>query len=624
MCGIAGAVSWTAERRILDEPAVQAMADAMRSRGPDGEGLYRDDRALLAHRRLSIIDLAGGAQPMSTPDGALTVVFNGEIYNFVELHARLAALGHRFATRSDTEAILHAYRQWGRGCVAELDGMFAFALWDKPSGELVLARDRFGKKPLYYHRRPGEIVFASTLTALLAHPQVPRTLDDRSLAEYLGLEYVVAPNTILRDVHKVPAAHALVASARGIETVRYWQLRVGGARPTSEAAAIEELDGRLATAVRRRLVADVPLGVFLSGGIDSSLVTAFAAREHAAIRTFSVRFTDPSFDESRYAREVAARLGTTHVEDELSIAEAARIVETVGDILDEPVGDGSIVPTAMLSRFVRRHVTVALGGDGGDELFAGYPTYLAHKLAGAIGPLRKLAGAGRYLAELLPVSHDNFSFDFKLKKLLLGLDAPPDERNYVWLGAMPGALVDELLGGEHDIYAAARARYHEGPETGRSHLERVLYQDIGLYMCHSVLAKVDRASMASSLEVRAPLLDTAFAEYAASLPLDYKLRGRVGKYILKQLAARYLPRAIIERPKKGFGMPIGRWLREDLRSLANDALLGPSSLAATGRLRRTVVERMLREHGDGVADHRQRLWTLLVLELWRARHGGIT
>jgi asparagine synthase (glutamine-hydrolysing) len=624
MCGIAGAVSWTADRRILDEPAVGAMADAMRSRGPDGAGLYRDDRALLAHRRLSIIDLDGGAQPMSTPDGALTVVFNGEIYNFVELHARLAALGHRFATRSDTEAILHAYRQWGRGCVEQLDGMFAFALWDKPRGELLLARDRFGKKPLYYHHQPGGLVFASTLTALLAHPQVPRALDDRALAEYLGLEYVVAPGTILAGVRKLPAAHALVAGAGGVATHRYWQLRIGGARPRSEAAAIEELTGRLATAVRRRLVADVPLGVFLSGGVDSSLVTAFAAREHSGIRTFSVRFTDPSFDESGYAREVAAHLGTTHVEHELSLAEAAKLVETVGDILDEPVGDASIVPTAMLSRFVRRHVTVALGGDGGDELFAGYPTYLAHKLAGAIGPLKKLAGAGRYLAALLPVSHGNLSFDFKLKKLLLGLDAPLDERNYVWLGAMPRPAVEELLGGDHDIYAAARARYHDGPAAGRSHLERVLYQDIGLYMCHSVLAKVDRASMASSLEVRAPLLDTAFAEYAASLPLDYKLRGRVGKYILKQLAHRYLPAAIVDRPKKGFGMPIGRWLRDELRALSHDVLLGSSSLAASGRLRRPVVERMLHEHGDGVVDHRQRLWTLLVLELWRARHGGIT
>jgi len=636
MCGIAGAVSWSGDPRVLDAPSVRAMSDAMRLRGPDGDGLYRDDRALLAHRRLSIIDLSGGAQPMSTPDGALTVTFNGEIYNFVELRARLEALGHRFATRSDTEAILWAYRQWGPDCVAQLDGMFAFAVWDRARGELLLARDRFGKKPLYYHERPGELVFASTLTALLAHPRVPRAIDDGALAEYLGLEYVVAPRTILRDVCKLPAAHALVAGAGGCQTRRYWQLRVGGGpdggapavpsgRPDAvpgavPGAVLDELEARLQLAVRRRLVSDVPLGVFLSGGIDSSLVTAFAARERSGIRTFSVRFTDPSFDESQYARQVAAHLGTEHVEDELSLGEAVKIVETLGDVLDEPVGDGSIVPTTMLSRFVRRHVTVALGGDGGDELFAGYPTYVAHQLAGAIGPLRRLAGAGRWLADLLPVSHANFSFDFKLKKLLLGLDAPADVRNYVWLGAMPQAMVDELVGAGHDIYAAPRARYREGRG---GHLDRVLYQDIGLYMCHSVLAKVDRASMAASLEVRAPLLDTAFAEYAASLPIDLKLRGRVGKYALKQLAYRYLPRAIVDRPKKGFGMPIGRWLRDDLRALCHDVLLGSHSLAASGRLQRRTVERLLREHATGAADHRQRLWTLLVLELWRQRHGAI-
>ncbi|HMG20816.1 MAG TPA: asparagine synthase (glutamine-hydrolyzing), partial [Kofleriaceae bacterium] len=577
-------------------------------------------------------DLSGGAQPMSTPDGALTVTFNGEIYNFVELRARLEALGHRFATRSDTEAILWAYRQWGPDCVAQLDGMFAFAVWDRDGGQLVLARDRFGKKPLYYHERPGELVFASTLTALLAHPRVPRAIDDGALAEYLGLEYVVAPRTILRDVCKLPAAHALIASERGCETRRYWQLRVGGGPANGAATAgprgpdgmpagvLDELEARLQLAVRRRLVSDVPLGVFLSGGIDSSLVTAFAARERSGIRTFSVRFADPSFDESHYARQVAAQLGTEHVEDELSLGEAVKIVETLGDVLDEPIGDGSIVPTTMLSRFVRRHVTVALGGDGGDELFAGYPTYLAHKVTRALWPVRRLAGFGRRLADRMPVSHANFSLDFKIKKLLLGLDAPADERNYHWLGAMPQAMVDELLGAGHDIYAAPRARYREGRG---GHLDRVLYQDIGLYMCHSVLAKVDRASMAASLEVRAPLLDTAFAEYAAALPIDLKLRGQIGKYALKQLAYRYLPRAIVDRPKKGFGMPIGRWLRDDLRALSHDVLLGSRSLAASGKLQRRTVERLLREHATGAADHRQRLWTLLVLELWRDRHGAI-
>jgi asparagine synthase (glutamine-hydrolysing) len=615
MCGIAGAVSWSGDRGTLDERAVREMARAMRLRGPDGEGVWRDGHAILAHQRLSIIDLEGGAQPMA--DGANVVTFNGEIYNFRELRERLAALGHTFHTRSDTEVLLRAYRQWGRACVRELDGMFAFALWDGERQELLLARDRFGKKPLYVWRDGHELVFASTLTALLAHPRVPRELDEGALAEYLALEYVVAPRTILSGVTKLEPAHVAVASARGFDQHAYWELHVEGTRQISEREAIEELTVRLETAVRRRLISDVPLGVFLSGGIDSSLVTAFAARERSGIRTFSIRFTDPSFDESAHARAVAQHLGTTHLEEELDVREAASIVAGLGDILDEPIGDGSIVPTYLLSRFVRRHVTVALGGDGGDELFAGYPTYVAHKLADAAGPLRHLAPAGRYLADLLPVSHDNFSLDFKLKKLFLGLDAPPEIRNYVWLGATPEAAVTELVGTDRDVYAAVRARYREGHG---SHLERVLHQDVGLYMCHSVLAKVDRASMAASLEVRAPLLDTAFAEYAASLPLDLKLRGRTGKYILKQLAHAYLPAAIVDRPKKGFGMPIGRWLREDLRPLAHDILLDSRSLAAAGRLRRAPIERMLSEHTHGRADHRQRLWTLLVLELWRRRH----
>jgi asparagine synthase (glutamine-hydrolysing) len=616
MCGIAGVVGFAGSPELLDEPAVRRMTAAMRARGPDGDGFYRDDLAILGHRRLAIIDLAGGAQPMSTPDGRRTVVFNGEIYNFAELRARLEALGHRFATRSDTEAILHAHAQWGRDCVRELDGMFAFAVWDRETRELLLARDRFGKKPLFVYRTEahgGGVVFASTLTALLQHPAVPRAIDDAALAEYLALDYVVAPRTILAGVDKLPAAHARVISAKRDDTVRYWQLRVGGGKPGD----VDELAARLAAAVKKRLVADVPLGVLLSGGVDSSLVTAFAARERSGIQTFSVRFSDPSFDESRYARDVAAHLGTTHVEGELDVATAAGIVGELGGILDEPIGDASVVPTTLLSRFVRAHVTVALGGDGGDELFAGYPTYVAHQLATAIGPLRRLAPAARHLADLLPVSHDNLSFDFKVKKLLLGLDAPRDVRNAVWLGATSPAMVEELLGAPHDVYAAPRAAYAEATGSD-AHLQRVLYQDTQLYMCHNVLAKVDRASMSASLEVRAPLLDTAFAEYAASLPESDKLRGRNGKVLLKQLARHYLPAHIVDRPKKGFGMPVGRWLRGELRTLARDALLDAGRSA---RVRRAPVERMLREHDAGKVDHRQRLWNLMVFELWRRAHG---
>jgi asparagine synthase (glutamine-hydrolysing) len=616
MCGIAGIVD--VEGRALDGAALARMSASMRLRGPDDEGTWSDGVAMLGFRRLSIIDLDGGHQPMSTPDGQLTVVFNGEVYNFRELRSRLQSLGHHFATGSDTEAILHAYRAWGDDGVRELDGMFAFALWDAPRRRLLLGRDRFGKKPLYYFHDGRRLVFASTLSALVEHPQVPRALDEDALAEYLALEYVVAPRTMLAGVRKLEPAtlYAFDAASGRAEKRRYWSLRVDGAAHLDEHEAAAELERRLRAAVKKRLVADVPLGVFLSGGIDSSTVTALAAAERSGIRTFSVRFSDPSFDEGPFARRVAAHLGTSHVEEELSLGEAAAIVERLGEILDEPVADGSVVPTYLLSRFARRHVTVALGGDGGDELFAGYPTYAAHRLASFAGPLARpsLVARMRQLAARLPVSHDNFSFDFKLKKLLAGLDAPLDERNYVWLGAFERERLGALFGREVDPYRAVRARYHDGAGT---HLERVLYQDVGLYMCHSVLAKVDRASMAASLEVRAPLLDTAVAELAGALPLSLKLRRLTGKYLLKRVARRFLPSEIVDRPKKGFGMPTGRWLRAELGALARDALTDGSSLAAEGLLARAEVERLLDEHTRGTADHRQRLWALLVLELWR-------
>jgi asparagine synthase (glutamine-hydrolysing) len=509
MCGIAGAAD--ASGAALSRDALRAMTDDMRLRGPDDEGAFADGACMLGHRRLSIIDLGGGHQPMATPDGKLVVVFNGEIYNFQDLRSRLESLGHAFSTRSDTEAILWAYRQWGDACVRELDGMFAFALWDAEKQRLLVGRDRFGKKPLFYFHDGERLIFASTLSALLRHPRVPRELDRDAVAEYLALEYVVAPRSIVNGVNKLPPASQLsfdAASGR-LQVSRYWQLRIDGSLRIPEAEAEARLEELIRDAVRKRLISDVPLGVFLSGGVDSSTVAAFAAAERP-IRTFSVRFADPSFDESAFARTVARHLGTDHVEEELSLTDGVAIAQRLGEILDEPVADGSIVPTCLLSRFARRHVTVALGGDGGDELFAGYPTYVAHKLAGWAGPLKHpaLVEGMRQIAALLPVSNDNFSFDFKVKKLLSGLDAPAAERNYVWLGAFERARIQRLMGVETDLYAAPRARYEEAAGT---HLERVMYQDVGLYMCHSVLAKVDRASMANSLEVRAPLLDTALA-----------------------------------------------------------------------------------------------------------------
>jgi asparagine synthase (glutamine-hydrolysing) len=624
MCGIAGAVDRSGA--ALDREALKAMDDSMRLRGPDDEGTFFDGACMLGQRRLSIIDLGGGHQPMATPDGKLVVTFNGEIYNFKELRARLEALGHHFSTNSDTESILWAYRQWGEACVRELDGMFAFALWDADNQKLLLGRDRFGKKPLFYFHDGERLIFASTLSALRCHPRVPSVLDPSAVAEYLALEYVVAPRSILRGVNKLPPASQLTFDARSgrVHVDRYWRLRVDGSLDISENEAAERLEALLGDAVRKRLIADVPLGVFLSGGIDSSTVAAVAAAQRSGVRTFSVRIKDRSFDESRFARLVAQHLGTDHVEEELSPDEAVQIAQRLGEILDEPVADGSVVPTYLLSRFARKHVTVALGGDGGDELFAGYPTYVAHRLAGWAGPFAHpaLVDKLRQFVAHLPVSHDAFSFDFKLKKLLSGLDAPAAERNYVWLGAFERERLRRLMpGAEYDVYAPVRARYEE---AGGTHLERVLYQDVGLYMCHSVLAKVDRASMANSLEVRAPLLDTALCEFVGRLPLKYKLRGFTGKWLLKQVARKKLPHEIVDRPKKGFGMPTGRWLRAELGDVVRSALTDGQSLSATGLFERRELELLLDEHARGVADHRQRLWSLYVLEQWqRSRPGPI-
>ncbi len=621
MCGICGVVSLGGAPVAAAELA--PMNDALRLRGPDDEGIDVDGTVGLGHRRLSIIDLAGGHQPLSNEDGQVLTILNGEIYNYLSLRERLIALGHVFKTRSDTEVIAHGWEEWGEDVVEHLDGMFALAVWDRRQKKVLLARDRFGKKPLAFFKQGPRFVFASTLTALLRHPSAPRGVDEGALARYLALEFVPQPQTIIGGIQKLEAGTSLLLDvATGhYRKRRFWKLEVKArARPQPEIQVQEEIRERLVEATKKRLMADVPLGVFLSGGIDSSSVVAAAVRAGAwRVKTFSIGFGERSFDETAYAREVARRFDTEHVEEVLDAKDLLAIVPRVGEILDEPMADASIVPTFLLSRIARRHVTVALGGDGGDELFAGYPTYPAHVAAERLGPLRRLAPVGRRLAALLPVSHDNFSFDFKVKKLLLGLDAPPDERNAVWMGATPAALVDELVGAHHDVYAAARARYREG--TG-SHLEHVLYQDVGLYMCHGVLAKVDRASMAASLEVRAPLLDTAVAEFAGALPIDWKLRRTTGKWILKRVARKLLPEGIVGRPKKGFGMPIARWLRDELGELLRDALLDGSSLAASGALDRAEVARLVDEHARGAIDHRQRLWALVVLELWRRKNLG--
>jgi asparagine synthase (glutamine-hydrolysing) len=625
MCGICGVVNLGGAPVRAEE--LGPMNDALRLRGPDDAGVLVDDLVGLGHRRLSIIDLVSGHQPLGNEDGSVQCVFNGEIYNFPELRPRLEALGHVFATQSDTEVIVHGWEEWGERLVEEIDGMFALAVWDKRQRKLFLARDRFGKKPFVYFKQGHRFAFASTLTALLQHPAAPRSVDEEALARYLALEFIPEPQSIIGGIHKLEAGTSLLldVTTGHFRKRRFFRLDVRERHRLPPEAEIEsEIRARLVAATKKRLMSDVPLGVFLSGGIDSSSVVAAAAEAGAGrIKTFSIGFGERSFDETEYARLVASRFGTDHVEERLDPSELLAIVPRVGEILDEPMADGSIVPTFLLSRLARRSVTVALGGDGGDELFAGYPTYKAHRLAGYArpflrGPVLDLASRA---VSLLPVSHENLSLDFKLKKTLEGLGYGDDVRNYVWLGAFRPDELSVLLGRHVDakkLYAPVASVYREAP--GKSHLERVLYQDICLYMSHEILVKVDRASMANSLEVRAPFLDTAFAEYVAGLPLHHKLRRLDGKSMLKRAVGKWLPPEIIHRPKKGFGMPIGAWLRGPLREFARDLLVGRDGLGSTGMVDGRVVETLLSEHEGGKVDHRKRLWSLIVLELWRRHH----
>lgn len=627
MCGIAGFFALDGAPRTM--PGVlDAMCTAMTHRGPDDQGTLERGPVGLGMRRLSIIDVGGGHQPIANEDGSVWVVFNGEIYNYPELQETLTARGHHFATRSDTEVIVHLYEDHGEDFVKHLNGMFAIALWDAKREKLILARDRMGEKPLYYTTIEHQLLWGSELKCLLAHPAVPRRLSLPALSRYLQFEYVPAPHSILEGVHKLPPAHLLVAERGETRVFPYWRLDLTpSAGAPTEAEALEELKERLDAAVRRRLLSEVPLGVFLSGGIDSSTIAALAAR-HAPgrLKTFSIGFTDPSFDESAHARAVARHLGSDHHEDVLSPSRLIELVPDLTKLLDEPFGDASVMPTYMLSRFAREHVTVALGGDGGDELFAGYPTYQAQKLAlvydALPGPLRALVGgAGRLAAGALPVSTRNLSLDFKLKKFTGALDAPALERHLRWLGSFSPAEQEGLLSVEvraaladDDLYREARAVW--GASASNDAIARYLHLDASTYLPDDILVKVDRASMATSLEVRAPFLDHTLVEFVAGLPSHYKLHGLTTKHLLKRAAADLLPPQILNRPKKGFGIPVARWFQGELRGMMLD-VFAPARLREAGLFEVSAVQKLVKEHLDGTRDHRKPLWTLFMFELWR-------
>jgi asparagine synthase (glutamine-hydrolysing) len=622
MCGISGFVGSPLDLTTA-AATVRAMCRAIRHRGPDDEGYYTESAVALGNRRLSIIDVAGGHQPISNEDGSVWIVFNGEIYNFPTLRADLVARGHRFRTATDTETIVHLFEEYGPQAVEHLEGMFAFAIWDRQRKRLILARDRMGKKPLYYALIGRELVFGSELKALLQHPRVTREMSIPALARYLVHDYVPAPLTIFRGINKLEPGHILTYEDGAIRTHRYWDLPAPSDRPAgSEHDDAVRLLALLEESVRRRLISDVPLGAFLSGGIDSSAVTALMARNTTGrVKTFNIGFTEKSFDEAVHARRIAERLGTEHHEHVMTQRTVFDLIGRLGGLLDEPLADASILPTYLLSRFTRQHVTVALSGDGGDELFAGYPTYQAHQVAQLLhGTPRPILAGARALAERLPVSHANFSLDFKIRKFTAGLGYPLDLRHALWLGSFTPADLPALLTREAWHEAAAgdvfsEVRHHARAAATRDWLGQALYLDAKLYLQDEVLVKVDRASMACSLEVRCPFLDTGVVEFASRLPRTRKLHGLTTKYLLKRSLRGILPDDLLRRPKKGFGVPLGFWIRGDLHDLFEETLES-SRMARQGLFRPETISRLLAEHVAGRRDHRKTLWNLFVFQKW--------
>lgn len=627
MCGIAGFT--VGNRRPENARGIlQKMTDSIRHRGPDAEGHFVDEHVALGHRRLSIIDLESGAQPMAFDGGRLWIVFNGEIYNFPQLKLDLEKKGYRFTTRSDTEVLLALYDDAGDAMPAMLNGMFSFALWDSKRRRMFGARDRMGQKPFYYSVCGGEFSFASEPKALLKHPDVSRQIDLVALSKYLAYEYVPVPMSIYRDIRKVPGGNAWSFERGEFKTWPFWECRFSGndyhESMADTAVTLREL---LETSVSRHLLSDVPVGVFLSGGIDSSAVVALMSQflPSENIKTFSIGFQEKSFDESSYSSLIAKKFNTDHHHEVLSADKARTILPEVLDLLDEPFADPSILPTYLLSRFTREHVKVALGGDGGDELFAGYPTFLAHRLAKLYDHV--VPGfAQRFIrrgAELLPVSSRNISLDFKIKRFLSGIPYPDGQRDFVWVSALTPEFQEQLWAGSQAPCDGADAIYSEIRElqshvSGADSLTQTLYLYYRLYLQEDILAKVDRASMMNSLEVRAPFLDTEFVDFANQLPSHMKLHRTQGKHILKQALRNLLPDEILFRPKKGFGIPVSKWFRYDMADEIK-RIFHPDKIRREGFFDPVFISRLVGEHLAGKKEHRKALWTLYIFENWLER-----
>lgn len=621
MCGLVGVFHFDRHRPV-DRDLLVRQCDALMHRGPDAGAVWVDPGVGLGHRRLSIIDVAGGLQPMWDAEKRVGVVFNGEIYNYRELKLELAARGHRFQTDSDTETIIHAFREWGDKCVERLDGMFAFAVYDRRTRSLLIARDRLGKKPLYYHFDGQRIVFASELKAILVDPSVPRALEPTAVVDYLAYNYVPGPGSILQHIQKLPAGHLMVL-ADGQQSIRqYWDVDFSRPDPSHDSDALE---AALSEAVRVRLRSDVPLGAFLSGGIDSSLVVALMAKQlDQPVKTHTIGFGEAAYDERVYARDTSELFHTDHLERVVDV-DASSVIDRLSWHYDEPFGDSSALPTYYLCQATRDRVTVALSGDGGDENFAGYRRYvfaLAEEQVrqkvpeavrkGVIGPLGKLYPKADYLPQFM-----------RAKSTLVNLGTSHERAYFLSLTqkVYPRILSDGFLAGMRDYDPYHHFEAHLANANTDDPLARLQYLDLKTYLCDDILVKVDRASMAHALEVRVPILDHHIVELAARIPSRDKLQGQSTKIALKQVARRLLPERVFERKKMGFVLPVPEWLRGGLKARAESVFFDRPG-GHSGLLDSAGLRRLWYEHQLGISNHATALWSALMFELWYARFLG--
>ena len=614
MCGIAGIVGEVEKNVLID------MIGAIKHRGPDFQDTFIVNEVGLAHARLSIIDLSKeGNQPMYDPIHKIVIVFNGEIYNFKELKKTLKNK-YAFKSNSDTEVLLFLYKEYGKNMLQKINGMFVFAIYDLKKKELFIAKDRMGKKPFYYTELSGSFLFASELKAILKHPKVNKTININALNQYLTFDYVPTPNTLIKDVYKLEAGHYMIVRNRKIvEKKQYWFPEFQTKLNIPLGEAIEKFDSLLDKATADRLVSDVPLGVFLSGGLDSSTVAYYAQKNaQQRIQTFSIGFEDKSYDESDYAKIVSEHIGSEHYSEILTAGATIDLIQEIYPQMDEPFADASLIPTYYLSKLTKKKVTVALGGDGSDELLAGYPTFISNKF-------KKIIYATRYLSlptlkaiqHLLPVSDRNISLDFKVSQFLRGFTSERNHIHQLWLGSFlkeeKSYLLKEEFLGKDNSYSLINAVFDASP--AKQDINQIIHYYCQTYLHDDILVKVDRASMLNSLEVRAPFLDTAVIEFINSLPTHYKLNKLSGKYILKKLMEGKLPDKIIYRPKKGFGIPLSRWLREDLKPIC-DELFSKESIEEIGLFNYSYIQKIRYEHENFKKNNRKLIWNLLIFIMW--------